>query len=144
MLVPRHQRAGPIGERGVVRRASAGDEHRAGERALAVDDGVDERLGRGRVEQVVVLDERTLDEVLAAGAGVADRVVTGGDRRGGVGELLEVDECLLDQLGRPNLLLDRHTVDTGQVDRPAGSHGRGQARATGSRGGVGRVDVAVG
>ena len=58
-------------------------------RLVAVD-RVDERLGLGGVEERVVLDQRQLDVVLAAGARVADRGVAVGDRRSGVGVLRQV------------------------------------------------------
>ena len=69
-------------------------------RWIAVD-GVDQRLRLRGVEEDVVLDERRLDVVLAAGAGVADRGVAVGDRRGRVGVLRQVPQRVLDQRRRP-------------------------------------------
>ncbi len=118
VLVPRHQRAGVVGERRVVERAFAGDVHRSGERLAAVlGDVVDEALRRRRIEHVAVFDQARLDVVLAARPAVADRGVAVGHRRGRVGVLRQVGQRALDQLGRPGLLLGGDALDAGDIDQ---------------------------
>jgi hypothetical protein len=116
VVVPLHQRAGPVDQLGVVGRPRRRDEHRPREDALIALDRVDERLGLRGVEDHVVLDERRLDVVLAARPGVADRGVAIGDRCCDIGPPREIDERVLDELGRAGLLLGCHAFDARQVD----------------------------
>ena len=147
--VPLHQPAAVVDELGVVDRALADDEHRRHERALIAVDPEHQRLRLRRVEDDVVVDQRVVDEVLVAGAGVADRAVAELVERVDVGERRQLLQRVPDEGGRPQLLLGGDAVDAAEVDRlrrverprPV-RRGRGGRRAGACRGGV--VLVAVG
>ena len=118
--VPLHQPAAKVDELGIVDRTLPDDEHRRHQRALVAVDQEHQRFGLGGVEPHVVVDQRVVDVVLIARAGVADRPVAELVERVDVGERRKLLLRRADEGGRPQPLFGSDAIYVAEINRFGG------------------------